>query len=72
MRWRRWRQAPVRGSACGGDFWAATRHQDVAYLSRHPEVFSSARRTVNFREFPDRVVERLRLMMLNTDPPQHG
>ena len=68
--------APVFWHQDGGEpgwpgFWAVTRHEDVAYLSRHPEVFSSARRTANFRERPDRVVERLRLMMLNMDPPQH-
>lgn len=68
-------QAPVFWHEDGGKpgwpgFWAVTRHEEVAYLSRHPEVLSSARRTANFREFPDQVVGRLRLMMLNMDPPQ--
>lgn len=68
--------APVFWHADGGDpgwpgFWAVTRHEDVAYVTRHPEVFSSARRTAVFKEWPDVVIERLRLMMINMDPPQH-
>ena len=41
--------APVFWHAHGGEpgwpgFWAVTRHEDVAYVSRHPEIFSSAKR----------------------------
>lgn len=68
--------APVYWHAHGGadgwpGFWAVTRHQDVAYISRHPEIYSSARRLVVFGENPDHVIEMQRLMMLNMDPPQH-
>jgi cholest-4-en-3-one 26-monooxygenase len=52
-------------------FWALTRHEDIAHVSRHPEMFSSARRTSAFRELPESTVERRRMMMLDADPPQH-
>ena len=68
--------APVYWHAYGGGdgwpgFWAVTRHEDVAYLSRHPEIFSSARRLVVFGEVPEPGAAMQRLMMLNMDPPQH-
>jgi len=52
-------------------FWAVTRHEDVAFLSRHPELFSSARRLVVLGEVPEPHAAMQRLMMLNMDPPQH-
>ncbi len=52
-------------------FWAVTRHADVAHVSRHPEVFSSARRLCLFGETPEERIRFQRLMMLNMDPPQH-
>jgi cholest-4-en-3-one 26-monooxygenase len=68
--------APVYWHAYGGGggwpgFWAVTRYEDVAYLSRHPEIFSSARRLVVFGEVPEPGAAMQRLMMLNMDPPQH-
>jgi cholest-4-en-3-one 26-monooxygenase len=68
--------APVFWHGDGGGvgwpgFWAVTKHADVAQVTRHPEIFSSARRTAVFKEWPDLAVERLRLMMINMDPPQH-
>jgi cholest-4-en-3-one 26-monooxygenase len=68
--------APVYWHANGGadgwpGFWAVTRHEDIAYLSRHPEIFSSARRLVVFGEVPEPGAAMQRLMMLNMDPPQH-
>jgi cholest-4-en-3-one 26-monooxygenase len=68
--------APVFWHADGGGpgwpgFWAVTRHEDVSQVTRHPEIFSSARRTAVFKEWSDLAVERLRLMMINMDPPQH-
>ena len=50
-------------------FWALTRHADVIFVSRHPEIFSSHERTAQVNETPD--VEQQQLMMLNMDPPDH-
>jgi cholest-4-en-3-one 26-monooxygenase len=68
--------APVFWHADGGaegwpGFWAVTRHEDVAYISRHPEIFSSRQRLALFGEMDDQALEMQRLMMLNMDPPQH-
>jgi len=67
---------PVFWHADGGEpgwpgFWAVTRHADIGYLSRHPEIFSSARRLCLFGEVPEEHIQLQRLMMLNMDPPQH-
>jgi cholest-4-en-3-one 26-monooxygenase len=53
-------------------FWAVTRHADVQYVSRHPELFSSQRRLAVFYELPDEHIERQRHMMLHMDPPRHS
>jgi len=52
-------------------FWAVTKHRDVEYVSRHPDLYSSHRRLALFSEMPDEDIETHRLMMLNMDPPQH-
>lgn len=67
---------PVFWHADGGEpgwpgFWAVTRHADIGYLSRHPELFSSVRRLCLFGEIPEEHIQLQRLMMLNMDPPQH-
>jgi cholest-4-en-3-one 26-monooxygenase len=67
---------PVHWHAEGGvpdwpGFWAVTRHQDVEHVSRHPEIFSSAKRLSLFGEVPEESMQLQRLMMLNMDPPQH-
>lgn len=53
------------------EFWAVTRHDEVAHVSRHPELFSSARRTTAFPEQPDWMIKLRRKMMLDADPPDH-
>ena len=68
--------APVFWHEYGGapgwpGFWAVTRHYDIEQVSRRPEIFSSARRTSNFREFPEPMIARMRLGILSADPPQH-
>jgi cholest-4-en-3-one 26-monooxygenase len=52
-------------------FWAITRHEDVVYASRHPELFSSHTRTSMFEEFSDEDIEMYGQMMLFQDPPDH-
>ncbi|MBO3746416.1 cytochrome P450 [Streptosporangiaceae bacterium NEAU-GS5] len=52
-------------------FWAVTRHEDVVRVSRHSDLFSSARRLALFNEMPEEQREMQRMMMLNQDPPEH-
>jgi cholest-4-en-3-one 26-monooxygenase len=67
---------PVFWHANGGargwpGFWAITRHEDIAYVSRRPTIFSSRQRLALFGEPADGQLQLQRLMMLNMDPPQH-
>lgn len=52
-------------------FWAITRHADVSHISRHSELYSSARKLALFDEMPEEERELQRMMMLNQDPPEH-
>jgi cholest-4-en-3-one 26-monooxygenase len=52
-------------------YWALTRHADVIWVSRNPELFSSWERTALINEFPQPHLDNTRLLMLNQDPPQH-
>jgi cholest-4-en-3-one 26-monooxygenase len=51
--------------------WAITRHADVMFVSRNPEIFSSERETCFLRDSPADRLPQQRLMMLNMDPPGH-
>jgi cholest-4-en-3-one 26-monooxygenase len=67
---------PVYWHEDGGEpgwpgFWAIMKHEDVAHVSRHPELFSSSARLALFGEVPEEHIILQRLMMLNMDPPQH-
>lgn len=75
LAWLR-RNAPVYWHPAGfGDgwpgFWAVTRHADIEYVSRHPELFSSERRLAVFYELPEDAIAAQRHMMIHMDPPRH-
>ncbi|GIH49384.1 cholest-4-en-3-one 26-monooxygenase [Microbispora rosea] len=73
LRWLR-DNAPVYWHEGQGDwpgFWALTKHADVVHVSRHSDLFSSARKLALFDEMPEEQREFQRLMMLNQDPPDH-
>jgi cholest-4-en-3-one 26-monooxygenase len=53
------------------EFWAVTRHEDVTYVSRHPELFSSHTRLALYNEPTDEQLVLQQMMMLNQDPPDH-
>ncbi|MFJ2769852.1 cytochrome P450 [Streptomyces sp. NPDC087300] len=55
-------------------YWAVTRHEDVKYVSTHPELFSSNLNTavIRFNESISRdQIEVQKMIMLNMDPPEH-
>ncbi|GAA3817326.1 cytochrome P450 [Streptomyces phyllanthi] len=63
----------VAGFADEG-YWAVTRHEDVKYVSTHPELFSSTLNTaiIRFNEHIERdAIDAQRLIILNMDPPEH-
>ncbi|MGI5154855.1 cytochrome P450 [Microbispora sp. CA-102843] len=73
LRWLR-DNAPVywhEGQDDWPGFWAVTKHADVVHVSRHSDLFSSARKLALFDEMPEEQREFQRLMMLNQDPPDH-
>ena len=49
-------------------YWALTAHADVVFVSRNPELFSSAERTALITEMPQDQIDQQRLFMLNQDP----
>jgi cytochrome P450 len=50
-------------------FWALTRRADIAYVSQHPELFTSAR-GVALNPMPAEI-QRFASFFLSMDPPQH-
>ncbi|MFE9607562.1 cytochrome P450 [Streptomyces sp. NPDC006012] len=71
----RWIPQPhgLAGFADDG-YWAVTRHEDVKYVSTHPEIFSSTLNTaiIRFGEHIERdAIDVQRLILLNMDPPEH-
>jgi hypothetical protein len=56
--------------ADGRGFWSVTRYEDVLYVSRHTELFSSAR-GIRLEDMDDEECEARRTIM-EMDPPQHS
>ena len=50
-------------------FWALTRRADIAYVSKHPELFTSAR-GIALDPMPFEV-QQIATFFLAMDPPQH-
>ena len=56
--------------ADGRGFWSVTRYEDVLYVSRHTELFSSAK-GIRLEDMDDEECEARRTIM-EMDPPQHS
>ncbi|MEU6989248.1 cytochrome P450 [Streptomyces sp. NPDC046465] len=71
----RWVTQPPRISGYDdAGYWAVTRHEDVKYVSTHPELYSSNLNTaiIRFNETITRdQIEVQKMIMLNMDPPEH-
>jgi cholest-4-en-3-one 26-monooxygenase len=70
LRWLR-ENEPVYRHDGDPPFWAVTRYDDVVYVSRRSDLFSSHRKLALFDEIPEEQRALQRLMMLNQDPPEH-
>jgi cholest-4-en-3-one 26-monooxygenase len=55
----------------GPGFWAITKHADLKWISKQPELFSSAARGTLMMDPPEETLGIIRNIMLNMDPPQH-
>ncbi|MBB5166377.1 cytochrome P450 [Mycobacterium sp. AZCC_0083] len=64
---------PIEGTVVPADIdgvWAVTRNEDIAFVSKHPDTFSSAQ-GVLIEAIPDDVIEAA-MSFLAMDAPQHG
>lgn len=52
-------------------FWAITGHPEVVQVSKTPQLFSAARRSVFLFESNEEDLANLQMMLVNRDPPQH-
>jgi cholest-4-en-3-one 26-monooxygenase len=52
-------------------YWALTRHDDVAYVSKHPELFSSELGTSALNDLPPRLRRLAYDQLIQMDPPGH-
>lgn len=59
------------GSPKGPGYWALTRYADVAYVSKHCELFSSERETCVLSDLAPRDRHNMRQQLINMDPPGH-
>jgi cholest-4-en-3-one 26-monooxygenase len=67
------REAPVfwHEEKDGAGFWAITKYEDLKHVSKHTDLFSSARQGTLMRDPDPEVLRFLQSIMLNMDPPQH-
>ena len=62
-----WHEDPVQQRG----FWAVTRHSDLDFISKNPLLFSSEAETCFLHEQDPGMLEMMRLLMINMDPPRH-
>ncbi len=55
----------------GPGYWALTRYEDVAFVSKHPEIFSSEVGSSALNELRPREFAMARYQLIQMDPPRH-
>lgn len=68
------REAPVfrhKGPPGEQDYWCITRYDDLKYISKTPELFSSEQMGAILRDPEPAALPMMRQIMLNMDPPRH-
>ena len=63
-----WHEEPGEGVG----YWAVTKLDDIAMMSKDPKTFSSFAGGTNIEDYPAQDLQMIRLMMLNMDPPAHA
>ena len=53
------------------DFWAITRREDLDYISKNPQLFSSQERLCLIEEMDGEMLEIQRTQIVHMDPPDH-
>ncbi len=62
-----WHEDPEQGVG----FWAVTKQKDLDFISKNPDLFSSAEKSCLLRESDPERLALLRLQLINMDPPDH-
>jgi len=62
-----WHEDPAQGQG----FWAITRHQDLDFVSKNPQLFSSELETCFLHQQDPEMLAMMRLLIINMDPPKH-
>ena len=52
-------------------YWAVLKHEDVAHVARHPELFSAEVQGVVLEDMAPEQLQQSRNMLLMMDPPRH-
>lgn len=68
------REEPVywhEADAATPGYWAVTRQAELDYVSKNPQLFSSAERTCMLQNPSAEEIEMMRMLMINMDPPKH-
>lgn len=68
------REEPVYWHEADADtpgYWAITRQAELDYVSKNPQLFSSAERTCMLQNPSAEEIEMMRMLMINMDPPKH-
>lgn len=68
------REEPVywhEADASTPGYWAVTRQAELDYVSKNPQLFSSAERTCMLQNPSAEEIEMMRMLMINMDPPRH-
>jgi cholest-4-en-3-one 26-monooxygenase len=55
----------------GPGFWSITKHADLKWISKRPDLFSSSAKGTLMADPPDATLALIRNIMLNMDPPRH-
>lgn len=64
-------ECKIPGAPQGNGYWALTRYEDVAFVSKNPKLFSSGVGTSVMTDLPPRDAENMRQQLINMDPPLH-
>ena len=64
-------ECKIPGAPQGAGYWALTRYEDVAFVSKNSELFSSERGSSVMTDLHQRDLENMREQLINMDPPKH-
>lgn len=64
-------ECKIPGAPRGPGYWALTRYEDVSFVSKHADLFSSEIGTSVMTDLPPRDAENMRTQLINMDPPLH-